>query len=164
MNPINNFQRIGFFPKTTFLIAAGLLFCAAILPACSPVEPAEGQGTPGGPGSTDSGIAGETAVLTGQVVFGPLTPVIVEGEPTPEIPPEAFEGRSVLIYLPDGETFFAEAQVGPDGVYRIELPPGDYVVDFTLVTIETSASVPAEITLSPGQVLEFDIDVDTGIR
>jgi hypothetical protein len=38
------------------------------------------------------------------------------------------------------------------------------VVDFTLVTIETSASVPAEITLSPGQVLEFDIDVDTGIR
>ncbi len=127
-----------------------LALSLAAVSGCSPVDPAGGTEPP--------------AVIQGQVSFGPLQPVEIEGEPTPETPPELFEGRQILVFGPDGETLVTEAPVQSDGTYRVELEPGDYVIGFTLVGIETSESVPAAVSLSAGQVLELDISVDTGIR
>jgi hypothetical protein len=144
--------------KNTNPIGAIMLALLA-LSACTPVEPANEGATPDEPGPPS-----ETAVVHGRIVFGPLQPVELKDEPTPEIPPEAFEGRMVLVYRPDGETLVTEAAVQPDGTYRVELEPGDYVIDFTLAGIERSESVPADVSLEAGALLEFDISVDTGIR
>jgi len=135
------------------------LLTAALLAACTPVEPAAPAEA-----TDESAPSPETAVLEGLIVFGPLQPVVKKDEPTPEIPPEAYEGRMVLVYLAGGETLLTEAAVQPDGSYRIELEPGEYVIDFTLAGIERSESVPAEVSLEAGEVMELDISVDTGIR
>ena len=142
--------------NTDPLVIAVVLMTLFTLSACQPVEPATEAGTPGSPS--------QMAVLHGKVVFGPLQPVEQKDAPTPETPPELFEGRMVLIYRPDGETLVTEAAVQSDGTYRIEIEPGEYVIGFTLVSIERSENVPAAVTLNAGQVLEFDISVDTGIR
>ncbi|HUF37225.1 MAG TPA: hypothetical protein VMN57_01770 [Anaerolineales bacterium] len=144
--------------RITASIAAGL-FSALALAACTPAEPADDGIT-----TDEPGPAAGAAVVQGRITFGPLQPVIQKDEPTPEIPPEAYEGRFVLVYRPDGETLVDEAAVQPDGAYRIELAPGEYVIDFTLVGIERAENIPAAVTLTAGQVLELDIAVDTGIR
>ena len=106
----------------------------------------------------------ETGILTGQVIIGPLVPVLREGELPPTPAPEVFAAREIVIFKKNGKTEVTRLEIGPDGVYRGELPVGTYVVDINRLGIDSAAGLPQEITITAGAVVRLDVDIDTGIR
>ncbi len=103
------------------------------------------------------------AVLEGHLSFGPFSPVARIDEPTPEIPPEMFEGRFVLVSDTKGQIVY-EIPVGADGHYQMELKPDTYIINVTTIGIETAKTLPAEIKLVSGETFTLDIFIDTGLR
>jgi hypothetical protein len=106
----------------------------------------------------------QTGVLEGNVKIGPLQPVEQEGVPTPTIPPEVFTSRSLNIFQADGATLVVNVPFQADGTYRVELPPGRYVVDVPTNGLERGIDLPKTVTIEGGQTTRLDIEIDTGIR
>lgn len=106
----------------------------------------------------------ETATLVGQVSIGPLMPVLREGEPEPTAAPEVYAARQVVIYKADGRVEVARAEIDATGFYSLTLPIGSYVVDINHAGIDSADGLPRSIELHPGDVLELNIEIDTGIR
>ena len=106
----------------------------------------------------------ETGVLTGQVTIGPLVPVQREGEPAPTPAPEVYAAREIVIYKKNGKTEVTRLEIGPDGIYQGELPVGTYVIDINRLGIDSAAGLPQEVTITAGDVVRLDVDIDTGIR
>ncbi len=112
------------------------------------------------------GCPGETrppGVLEGYVTIGPLSPVETPGE-KPPVPPDVYAARKIMIYDEQAMRLVAEADIGEDGTYRIELPPGRYTVDINRIGIDSSSEVPAKVDIVSGETVRLDIDIDTGIR
>ncbi len=106
----------------------------------------------------------QTGILEGQVTIGPLVPVERIGVPTPTTPPEAYAARSLDIFQPDGATLVVNVKIDSDGTYRVELPPGTYVVKLASTGIDRGVSLPQTVEIVSGQSLRLDFDIDTGIR
>lgn len=106
----------------------------------------------------------ETGILEGQVSIGPLTPVIREGQTEPTPAPEVYAAREIVVYQKNGKTEVARLEIGPDGIYRTELPVGVYVVDINHAGIDMAKGLPQEIAITAGEVARLDIEIDTGIR
>ncbi len=106
----------------------------------------------------------QPGILTGNVTIGPLCPV----EPcdmTPEQIESAYSERKILIY-PANDTFrlAKEVDVHYNKPYRVELTPGEYIVDINHIGMDRSGDVPAHISIKPNATDTLDIDIDTGIR
>ena len=119
-------------------------------------------------GCSTGGLAdnGQMGVLRGNVTIGPIWPV-ERPEGNPPIPPEVYEARKIMVYDEQGTKLIEQVDIVPGdeyGYYRIELKAGKYIVDINSIGIDRSAQVPAEIEITPGQTLQLDMDVDTGIR
>lgn len=108
-------------------------------------------------------LSKQKGVLTGHVTIGPLRPVERPGDPT-DIPPEVYDARKVMVYDRSGKNLVKRVDIGHDGRYRVELPPGVYVVDINRLGIDRSREVPRTIEIRAGEVVTIDIDIDTGIR
>lgn len=111
--------------------------------------------------------SGPPATLKGKVSVGPLTPVerVPEAGTTPTpIPAIVFTSRSINIYQADGKTLVKKVAFQGDGTYQVELAPGTYVVNTAPEKIERARDLPKTIQLHPGETVELDIDIDTGIR
>ena len=105
------------------------------------------------PTPTDSGI-------TGQVLIGPMCPVMVEGQDCPDRPYQAtitvtnLEGRQVVRFQTDEQ-----------GQFKVPLAPGEYILH-----PETPEGKPLprageqNFTVHPGQYTRLDISYDSGIR
>lgn len=134
------------------------LILAGILAACTGSGPVRGVPTSGPPEAMP-------AVLQGKVSIGPLSPV----EPAPgkapaTLPAELFTSRSMDIFQPDGKTLVKNISFNPDGTYKVELPPGTYVIDLKKSGLDQAEGLPKTITLNPGETQTLDITIDTGIR
>jgi len=110
----------------------------------------------------------ETALLKGAVTIGPIWPVETPGQDQP-VPPEVFTSRKIMVYDASGEKLVAEVsitQIGQTagGYYTVLLAPGTYTIDILHQGIDHADGLPAEITLSSGETLTLDINIDTGIR
>jgi hypothetical protein len=110
----------------------------------------------------------EAALLQGGVTIGPITPVEIPGQ-NPPVPPETFSSRKVMVYDASGTNLVKEVtinQIGQtaNGYYGVQLAPGTYTVDIIHTGIGGSKDVPKKITLSTGQTVIVDINIDTGIR
>lgn len=106
----------------------------------------------------------QTGYLQGKVSIGPLRPVERAGEPTPRIPPEVFTSRSIDIFQADGKTRVTNVRFNPDGTYRVELPPGVYVIALARIGIDRARDLPKRIEIKSGETTELDIEIDTGLR
>ena len=53
-----------------------------------------------------------------------------------------------------------------DGAFEIELPVGDYIVDYNVVRViwAGKSNLPATISITANNTTTFNIDIDTGIR
>lgn len=114
-----------------------------------------------------AGAAVEPGVIQGKVTVGPLTPVERVPEPgeTPSpIPAQVYTSRSVDILKADGRTLVKHVQFQGDGTYKVELPPGTYVVASPAGQFEHARELPKTVTLKSGEVVTLDLDIDTGIR
>ena len=112
--------------------------------------------------------AKDTGLLQGGVTIGPITPVEIPGQ-NPPVPPETFSSRKVIVYDASGKNLVQEVslnQIGQtaNGYYGVQLTPGTYTVDFKPTGIGGSADLPRQITVSAGQTVILDINIDTGIR
>lgn len=114
------------------------------------------------------GGTSQAGTLEGTVTIGPIWPVEQPGG-NPPVPSEVFEARKVMVYNKDRTKLIEMVDLrqvdrGQEGYYTVQLKPGTYVVDINRVGIDSSSDVPKEVEISPGQTVEVNIDIDTGIR
>jgi hypothetical protein len=105
----------------------------------------------------------QTGTLRGRVTIGPIWPVERPGDKFP-IPPEVYEARKVMVYDKRGSKLIEKVDLGHDGGYAVELDAGTYMIDINRLGIDSSSDVPREVEIRSGEVVEVDIDIDTGIR
>ena len=106
----------------------------------------------------------EVGIITGKVSIGPLTPVERVGQPTPTIAAEVFTSRKLNILQEDGKTLVTSVPFKADGTYRVELPPGTYVLALPRQGLERGRDLPKTVQLAGGQTILLDIEIDTGMR
>ena len=69
-----------------------------------------------------------------------------------------------MVYDTHGSKLIEKVDLGHDGNYIVELDPGVYMIDINRLGIDSSSDVPREVEIRSGEVVEVDIDIDTGIR
>ena len=108
----------------------------------------------------------EKGVLEGRVTIGPICPV-ERFPPEPGCQPteDTYKAWPIAVYESDGKAKVAQIWPGIDGAYSLELPAGEYIVDFEKKTLGLGGgSLPADIIIVAGKTTTLDIDIDTGIR
>jgi hypothetical protein len=102
-------------------------------------------------------------LLFGNVSIGPLYPV----EPcnlSEDFIEEVYDARKIIIYKEDSSTVVRTLDIDDNHIYKTNLVPGHYIVDINHLGIDHSGDVPKAITISADEVIQLDIDIDTGIR
>lgn len=107
---------------------------------------------------------GPTGTLQGHVTIGPLVPVVREGEDQPTPLPEVYTARQIVIFSSDMRKEIIRATIDAQGNYRCTLPEGEYIIDINHLGIDHAAGFPRTITIKAGEVLNIEVDIDTGIR
>lgn len=117
--------------------------CAGLLAACS-LLPAQ-------PVPADSGIEG-------QVLIGPMCPVVREGEECPDQPYQA----TLTVLDPVGKEI-VQFETDANGMFRVPLAPGEYIL-----RPESSGRYPMAAEqpfgVLPGQFTRLSVIYDSGIR
>ena len=103
------------------------------------------------------GAHSPTTGITGVVTVGPMCPVMVEGSPCPD---GAWTGTVRAVATPGGQVF--EAQTNVNGRFSFEVPPGTY--DLTPVVAGPQTAQTTSMTVTPGQIRDVTLRVDSGIR
>ena len=101
--------------------------------------------------------------VKGKVTVGPICPVEREGVPCP-VPPDAYTSREVILYASDGITVVKSMHFFADGTYFFNVTPGTYVLNIPRQGIGGSGDLPKTVTVKPGEMIEFNFSIDTGIR
>ena len=106
-----------------------------------------------------------TGVLTGtvQIVYG--DPLLLQQDTSiPKASPEEYAARKLQIFNTDGTELLHEIPFNGDGTYRIELPPGTYIVNVAPFGLDTALDLPTVIVMAKGLERTLDIVIDTGVR
>lgn len=126
-------------PLMIFVAFGALAFVLAANPACGNQPP------------VNSGIEGD-------VSLGPISPVSRPGEVNSR--PFAAE---VIVRRASDNHIAAEFRSADDGTFRVELPPGRYLVEPQQGDPLPIAS-PQEVTVVAGRFTQIHVDYDSGIR
>jgi hypothetical protein len=94
--------------------------------------------------------------ITGVVLVGPECRRPTEASPC-LVP---FEARLVVLD-PDG-AIVGEVTSGPDGTFRLELPPGDYVIQPSPAGDPFPRAEARSVTVVAGEMSEVEIDYERG--
>ncbi len=124
--------------KSTFLFLLGLMILS--LSTCS-INP-----TP-----TDSGIEG-------QVLIGPMCPVVQDGQECPDQPYQA----TLTVNSLNGRRI-AQAQTDEQGGFKIPLAPGEYILHPESTNMLPFASEQTFI-VEAGTYIQIIVNYDSGIR
>ncbi len=117
--------------------------------------------SPGKAAEAAPAIPAGMGLLTGVVTRGPVSPVQGPGLPAGAAPAEGVE---LVIYGP-GRREVATARTDTAGRYRVNLPPGAYLIDLHLEKGRGfTKDLPATVTITPGRETRLDLRIDTGIR
>jgi Carboxypeptidase regulatory-like domain len=114
-------------------------------------------------GAQSAGPAGDRSGVTGRVRLGPQCPVEREGDPCPDEP--AADSWVTVATQQGGDSYagghvVARTTTDANGRYRVDLPPGRYVV-----TAQAGMSCELAATrVTSGAFAKVDIPCDTGIR
>ena len=118
-----------------------LIIVLVMVTACAP-----SQAT-----AKDSGVEG-------RVTIGPMCPVVRSDQPCPDQPYQA----TLTVRTPAGKKI-AQVKSDVDGLYRLALPPGDYIMHPE--SPEVMPNAPDQpFTVIAGQFTTVDIIYDSGIR
>jgi hypothetical protein len=77
---------------------------------------------------------------------------------------ENYAEYPLIIVSQDEKREIARVIADGNGNYRIELPPGDYVLDIQRRPRGRVRATPQPFTVMSGQTVRVDMDIDTGIR
>lgn len=117
---------------------------------------------------TEQSPMGGSGVLKGKISIGPICPV-ERNPPDPACLPtmETYKAWATAVWTLDKKTKVATLDPNLDGTYQIELPVGNYMIDFDVARtgrIGGSNILPALISIALGDTTNLDINIDTGIR
>jgi hypothetical protein len=98
--------------------------------------------------------------VTGRVVAGPVCPV--ERPDDPSCAPKPVPGAVLILRSADGSTLRVEAD--ESGLFSVELPPGEYVVEGQPVEGLMGAPAPVTVVVEEGAATAIELEYDTGIR
>jgi len=70
----------------------------------------------------------------------------------------------LIIRSRDGKKEVTQVTVNRDGNYRVELPPGEYMLDLQESEGRPVRVKPRFFTIVSNQTVRVDMDIDTGIR
>jgi len=103
-----------------------------------------------------------TSGIEGQVLLGPICPVVQVGVPCPDQPFQS----TVIVWNAERTTRIRTFTTDEEGRFRVPLVPGDYYLDpqppepgQTLPT-----PIPQNLTVLADQFVQITIEYDTGIR
>jgi hypothetical protein len=114
--------------------------------------------------STSPSPTGETGVLEVRVVAGPVCPVETI-PPDPACEPRRVGDARVFVSPGDGrDIVLAEGVTDDDGIVRLTLPPGDYIVAGGEVDGFFGLPEPTPATVLAGESTDVTLAYDTGIR
>jgi len=119
-------------------------------------------------GCGDIGISGTTPAppsgIRGTVILGPTCPVSVEPGSFDPVPSACLTPYAAqMVVLDDENKVVAHIASGNDGTFKVDVPPGDYIV--TPATNDSyPIAQPVSVTVVPGQYVTVQINYDTGIR
>lgn len=111
------------------------------------------------PFETDPAASG----IRGVVTLSPTCPVQASpgaNEPEPCVTPYAAK----LVVLDGENVVVTRVTSGQDGIFTVDLPPGDYVVAPETGADSYPIAQPQSVTVVAGQYAEVAINYDTGIR
>jgi hypothetical protein len=100
---------------------------------------------------TDSGVLGEVRI-------GPVTPV-----QQPGVENTAPYAADLVVRSVPGGNVVAETRSGSDGLFRIALPPGDYLLE-PRNGAPLPIAQPQEFMVVRGQFTQVHVEYDSGIR
>jgi hypothetical protein len=131
-------------------VRRSLPLLALLLAACAP----GGSPVPSEP----------TGTLEIRVVAGPVCPVETE-EPDPACDPRPVAGARILVAPGDGrDIVVAEGTTDEDGIVRLTLAAGDYLVSGLEVAGLFGVPELASASVIAGEVTILNLAYDTGIR
>jgi len=110
-------------------------------------------------------ISGE-GVLKGKISIGPICPVETI-PPDPHCLPtmETYKAWATAVWTLNKKSKIAAINPRLDGTYQIDIPAGNYLIDFAGQTNFVGGSnLPAPISIADGDTTNFNINIDTGIR
>lgn len=70
----------------------------------------------------------------------------------------------LIILSRDGKKEITRVTADRDGNYRVELPPGDYILDVRGRAPRRVRAKPRPFAVGSNQTVRVDMDIDTGIR
>lgn len=145
--------------KTRALARTRLLYVVIVVAlAIAGCTRGDGQSaSAGGPSDRPTGSYG---TLTGAITRGPMSPVSRPGAPSTPMPVAGAE----LKILDLKGAVVATARTDSGGLYRVNLPPGNYRAVRGAEFSGAARNLPAIVAISPGGQTRLDIWVDTGIR
>ena len=111
------------------------------------------------------GAEEETPALTsgieGQVLLGPMCPVVQQGTPCPDKPYQA----TIVVWNADQTKEVVTIETKSDGRFRIPLTPGEYYVDPQPPDSGGPPTpIPQTVTVAADRFAQITVQYDSGIR
>jgi hypothetical protein len=106
-------------------------------------------------------------VLKGKISIGPICPVETI-PPQPQCLPtrDTYNAYATAVWTSDKKNIVAPIIPNLDGSYLIDLPAGDYILDYA--TARTNgvggSNLPTAFSIADKETLTLDVSIDTGIR
>jgi len=96
-------------------------------------------------------------------ILSPKEVELADGD-TPAVTSETYAEYPLIIVSRDRKKEIARVTANRNGNYRVELPPGDYVLDVQGRAPGHVRAKPQRFTVVSNQTVRIDMDIDTGIR
>jgi len=102
-----------------------------------------------------------TSGIEGQVLIGPMCPVVQVGTPCPDKPYQA----TIVVWNAERTKKVRTFETDSGGRFRVPLAPGEYYVDPQPPdTGGPPTPIPQTVTVPAGRFLQITIEYDSGIR
>ena len=88
---------------------------------------------------------------------------LADGTPAPARA-ENYADYPLIVLSQDRKTEVTRVTADGNGNYRVELPPGDYLLDVQRRPRGRVRATPQPFTVVSGQTVRVDMDIDTGVR
>ena len=125
-------------------LAAAILLLVALLGCRSPAEAA-------------------TGTLRGEVVAGPVCPVVTD-PPDPDCEDRPVPGAELVLEVVEGDGGQIRVLADEDGLFEIPLAAGRYTLIPQPMEGLLGTAAPVTLEISAGATIELSVVYDTGIR
>ena len=105
-----------------------------------------------------------TGVLQGHLKIFSMETVKPADGSVPTVTPQTYKDYPLVVLNSDGKQPVTATTADAQGNFRVELPPGTYVLDIQDRNRKHVRAKPVPFTVVSNQTVQVDMKMDTGIR